>query len=123
MNDFVYFFDSYAIIEIFNGNKNYEKYTHSIIFITKQNLFEVYYAFLRLKKEKIANYFLEKFYPFTIEFDSNDIIDAAKLKLKYKNRKLSMTDCLGYVIAKNRSIKFLTGDKEFIDFDNVEFVK
>ena len=34
-----------------------------------------------------------------------------------------MTDCIGYILAKNIGIKFLTGDKEFENLDNVEFVK
>ena len=46
-----------------------------------------------------------------------------KLRLKHKKRDLSMTDCIGYAIAKRLGIKFLTGDKEFKDFENVEFIK
>ena len=34
-----------------------------------------------------------------------------------------MTDCIGYIMAKKLNIKFLTGDKEFENFLNVEFVK
>ncbi len=34
-----------------------------------------------------------------------------------------MTDCIGYIFAKQLGIKFLTGDKEFENLDNVEFVK
>ena len=34
-----------------------------------------------------------------------------------------MTDCIGYIIAKRLGMKFLTGDKEFEGFENVEFVK
>ena len=34
-----------------------------------------------------------------------------------------MADCIGYILAKRLSIKFLTGDKEFEKLDDVEFVK
>ena len=34
-----------------------------------------------------------------------------------------MTDCVGYVVAKRVGVKFLTGDREFKDMPNVEFVK
>jgi len=40
-----------------------------------------------------------------------------------KKRNLSYVDCIGYIIAKQRNIKFLTGDKEFEYMENVEFVK
>jgi len=35
----------------------------------------------------------------------------------------SITDCISYFMAKNLGIKFLTGDKEFENLENVEFVK
>ena len=36
---------------------------------------------------------------------------------------LSYVDYIGYILAKQRNVKFLTGDKEFENMDNVEFVK
>ena len=41
----------------------------------------------------------------------------------HRKQDLSMTDCVGYVVAKRLGVKFLTGDKEFRNFQNVEFVK
>ena len=38
-------------------------------------------------------------------------------------RKPSYIDCIGYMVAKRLNIKFLTGDKDFEDLDNVKFVK
>lgn len=46
-----------------------------------------------------------------------------EFRLKWKDRKVSMTDCISYFQASELGIKFLTGDKEFEDFENVEFVK
>ena len=40
-----------------------------------------------------------------------------------KQRNLSSTDCISYFMAKDLGIKFLTGDKEFSNFENVEFIK
>ena len=47
------------------------------------------------------------------------------MEFRYKNKKkkLSMTDCISYFQAKELGIKFLTGDKEFQNLENVEFVK
>jgi len=43
------------------------------------------------------------------------------MDLKTKHRKLSIPDVIGYIIAKKYSVKFLTGDEDFKDLDNVEF--
>jgi len=123
MSKEIYFFDSYAIIETISGNKNYKKYENSIILTTKLNLFEVYYIFLRNLGEKEASFFLDEYYKFIISFNKKTIEKAAKFKLQNKKRKLSMTDCIGYILSKEWRIKFLTGDKEFENMDNVEFAK
>ncbi len=122
MTNTVYFFDSYAIIEIINGNKQYKKYTESMIITTKLNLFEIYYFILKQTGEKEKNLF-DKYYEFVVDFDKTVIKRAAELKLKYKKRDLSMTDCIGYALSERLGVKFLTGDKEFKDLANVEYVK
>jgi hypothetical protein len=119
----VYFFDSYALIELLKGNKKYQEYLDAGIVITKLNLFEVYYFFLRERGEKEANEFINQYYEVAVNYDNFAIIQAAKLKFKHKKRKISMTDCIGYQVAEYWGIKFLTGDKEFEKFENVEFVK
>lgn len=118
----VFFFDSYAFFEIIEGNKNYEKYLHVNIVTTKLNLFELYYGLLREVNEKTALTALEKYLPFAVDFDKDTIEHAAKLRLMYKKRDISMTDCIGYIMARKLRIKFLTGDKQFEIMPNVEFV-
>ena len=118
-----YFFDTYAIFEIIGGNKSYEKYTDKIITLTKLNIFELFYNALKDFGEQEANKIIEIYYPSVVEYNKEVIKEAAKLRLKYKKRDLSMADCIGYVVAGRLGIKFLTGDKEFEDLDNVEFVK
>jgi len=38
-------------------------------------------------------------------------------------KKLSLIDALGYSCSCKQRIKFLTGDKEFMEMENVEFIK
>ncbi len=118
-----FFFDSYAFFEILEGNKNYENYKNFKIVTTKLNIFELYYGLLKSINEETAKKYLDKYYSFVIEFDKNTIEEAAKLKNKLNKRNISMTDCIGYTLSKQLGIKFLTGDKEFENMDNVEFVK
>ena len=118
-----FFFDSYAFFEILKGNNNYQHYKKCKIVTTKLNLFELYLGLLRDIDEETAEKYLETYYPFVIDFDKVIIKSAAKLKNKLNKRNISMADCIGYSLAKQLEIKFLTGDKEFESLDNVEFVK
>ncbi len=118
-----YFFDSYAFFEILKANKNYTKYTQVEIITTKLNLFELYLGTVREKSETEAREVLDLYYQFAVDFDKKTIEEAAKLKNQLNKRDVSMTDCIGYTMAKQLGIKFLTGDKEFENLENVEFVK
>jgi|SRR3989338_635822 len=117
------FFDTYALIEIFKQNEVYKIYRNKRIVTTKLNIFELYYRIAGDFGKEIAEIILNDYYLFTIDFDEKIIIEAAHFKLLNKKKKLSMTDCIGYIIAKSNGIKFLTGDKEFENLENVEFVK
>ena len=73
--------------------------------------------------EESAKKRLDDYYRFVVDFDKEVIEEAAKMKLVLNKRNVSMTDCIGYVLSRRLGIKFLTGDKEFEDFEDVEFVK
>ena len=120
MND--YFFDSYALIEILNGSDNYKAYLSSNFIITKLNLFEVYYKLLQTSQKK-ADSFLQLYLLNLVDFDETTIAEACKFKLANKKKNLSMTDCIGYIISLRTGLKFLTGDIQFKDQPNVEFVR
>lgn len=123
MKDQIYFFDSYALLEIIGGSQTYKNYVNTFILTTKMNLFEVYYNLLKEGAEEPAQTMLCEYYPVTIDFDQETIKEAAAFKLFHRKRKLSMVDCIGYVLAQRCGVKFLTGDKEFKDLEKVEFVK
>ncbi|MBD3313651.1 PIN domain-containing protein [Candidatus Woesearchaeota archaeon] len=119
----IFFFDSYAVIEILKGNPDYQPYTECNILLTKLNLFEVHYNLMRGSSEKEAATFLKKYSKFAVDFDENIIREASRLKLDNRKRNISMADCIGFMVAKRLGIKFLTGDKEFENVPGVEFVK
>lgn len=119
----LYFLDSYAILEIVFGNRAYKQFRRARVITSKLNLFEVHYRLLRDLGLKKANLVLVKYVRYAVDFETKDIIEASKLKLKEKKRKLSMVDCLGYVIAREHGARFLTGDREFENLKNVVFVK
>ena len=51
------------------------------------------------------------------------IKEAAAFRYTHKKKKLSITDCISYIMARELGVNFLTGDIQFKEFENVEFVK
>ena len=118
-----FFFDSYAIIEILKNNPNYEQFRNLIIFTSTINLSEVHYHLINNAKEKIARELVNQLNIQLLNIGKESAIKAAEFKFQYKKEKLSYIDCIGYVLAKEMNMKFLTGDEKFKNKGNVEFVK
>ncbi len=118
-----YFFDTYAIIEIIGENKGYDKYKEEEIATSILNIGELYYILLREKGEESADYWYKILKQSAFLVDVETIIKSMKFRFENKTKKFSFIDCVGYVIAKDKGLRFLSGDKAFENFDNVEFVK
>lgn len=119
----MYFFDTYAFIEIFNGNPKYDKYKRTEFATTKLNIMEVYYWLLNNFNKKVAEDFYNNMVKFCVEITDSVIKEAVQFRFENKSRDLSYIDCLGYILAKANGLKFLTGDREFKGMSNVEFVR
>ena len=118
-----YFFDSYAIVEIVSGNSNYAKYINEPATITIFNLAEIYWAAIKNLEDDEADQIFEKYSLCVVEISDDVLKEAIKFRKKYKSKNLSYADCIGYTYALKNNLIFLTGDKEFKDLNNVEFVK
>ena len=119
----IYFFDTYAIIEILKGSKNYDRFLNAKFVITVFNLVELHYKLLRDFDEKIANSIMQKYSSYVVPISLDIIREANKFKLENKSKNISVPDAMGYVTALKNNIKFVTGDEQFGKFKNVEFVK
>lgn len=117
------FLDTYALIEIIKGNAKYKKFLDEELYTTILNLYELYYNLLRDYNEEHAKDMFYKFYPLLIQTKNEWIFLAAKFRLENKKFNISYTDALGYAIAMENNMRFLTGDKEFKNMANVEFVR
>ena len=120
MND-SFFFDTYAFFEVIRGNQNYNSYINSKIITSIFNLAELNYNLKKEMNKKTADEYTDEYSRFIVEVTLEDIKNA--MDFKTANRHLSIPDAVGYAIAKRLGIKFLTGDKDFEDMENVEFVK
>lgn len=118
-----YFADTYALIELLGGNQNYKPYLDCILITSRFNLVELYYYLLKDHGKKIANKYLEIYSKVVVPITLTIIKKGMLFKLKNKKSELSYADCVGYVIALEFGIKFLTGDNKFEGLSNVEFVK
>ena len=121
MQSFV--FDTYAILEIIDGNPNYEKFLNSQVIINDFIFAELCYMLIKEDGIEKANEYISKYQNFITELDADVIKDAMLFRSKNIKKNLSGTDCIGYIMARKLEIKFLTGDKEFENLENVEFVK
>jgi len=119
----IYFFDTYAIIEILKGNKGYEKFKDSQAIISTFNLAELHLHITRIFGAEVAENSLGEFSNCVAGFEMEDFIEATKFKLKDTKKNFSIPDSIGYAMSKRLGLKFLTGDKNFQDLGNVEFVK
>lgn len=118
-----YFYDTYALVEIVKRNENYKSYLNSKMYILTYNLVELYFNLLRDHGEEIAKKYYFALKNNVFEIPDEVIFEAMKFKKENSKKNLSYIDCLGYVYAKHKRIKFLTGDIVFKDMKNVEFVK
>ncbi|MBI3035423.1 PIN domain-containing protein [Candidatus Woesearchaeota archaeon] len=118
------FFDTYALLEVIRGNFNYKKYSKNIgIVTTKLNLMELYCRLYVLHGLETAEFYYQKYHPFVVEVADSLIKKAMIFRAENRKKDLSYVDCIGYVFAKENKIKFLTGDMQFENMENVEFVK
>lgn len=118
-----YFLDSYAIISILSGSRRYAGVELSEGITTLLNLMEVQYFLCKegIKEDEIRET-LSKISPICIPFSANECYESVKFRYSNRGRRLSYADCLGYTIAKNRKVLFVTGDKEFKGMPNVMFL-
>lgn len=119
----VIFLDTYAMVEIFEGNKKYLLYKPMESAITRFNLFEFYYVILSKYGKEKADLVFKNYRLIAREVSDDVLKSAAEFKLEHKKKRLSFTDCIGYKYAESIGAKFLTGDYTFKDFPNVEFVQ
>ena len=118
-----YVMDTYAVAEILRKNKNYCPYLEKSVILTQWNIFEIYYTVARDYGKEKAQQVVDLYYPSVIAVQKSILEEAAFFRLEQRQKDLSMTDCIGYILARRIGIKFLTGDIKFENLPNVEWVK
>jgi predicted nucleic acid-binding protein len=119
----MFFFDTYALCEIVEGNPAYSRFVDEPIVTSILNGGELYYFFLKDSQPAKAEAWFELLRPNLTEVDPATMKQAMRFKHTHKKKKLSMVDCVGYMLAKKLNARFLTGDEAFKNIAGVEFVK
>ena len=118
-----YFLDTYALIEIAEGNPEYKKYLESDVVTLKDNLAELFYFLLRKYEEKTANFFLTRFSRIAVELPIDIIPKAMVFRYEHKKTRFSYIDSFGYIFSLEDRRLFLTGDRAFKGMRNAELVR
>ncbi|HJX50005.1 MAG TPA: PIN domain-containing protein [Candidatus Nanoarchaeia archaeon] len=115
--------DTYALIEISKGNPKFAEYLKSIFILSDLTLAEFYGVLLREEGESVADYWTKKLEKYSLPASKEVLIEA--IKFRYENRRLNLSffDAVGYIFSLKNGCLFVTGDKEFEKFTNVEFIK
>ncbi|MEK6847316.1 MAG: PIN domain-containing protein [Nanoarchaeota archaeon] len=123
MDDELIFFDSYALVELYEGNINYAKFENMKAITSYLNAYETYYILRKKYPERDLDEYFQVLKKICTKLKFEWIKEAVEFRLNNKKKKLSYADCIGYTIAQELGIKFLTGDNQFKNLKNVEFVK
>lgn len=115
----MFFFDSYAILEILDGNPAYGRFANEQIVTSVLNIAEVHYAYLKQGQPKKSDMILAQL----VDFNPALVKKAMEFRFEHKKKDLSMVDCIGYMLARQMNVPFLTGDNAFRGMPHVEFVK
>lgn len=119
----MYCLDTYALWEIHLGNPRYSKLLNNEFVVTDWTLAEFYKTMLREYNKSTADYWFKKFIQHVRKVEINVLIKAVLFQHENKRKNMSLFDCVGYMYSLDSDLKFVTGDKEFKNRPNVEFIK
>jgi len=115
--------DTYALVEINNGNPNFAEILTEDIAIPDTTMAEFYANMYNKYDEKTADYWHKKFGSFCKSVSREILIKAVKFRIDNKKKNLSFFDCVGYMYSLENNMQFVTGDKEFKNMKGVLFIK
>ena len=114
--------DTYALVEISNGNPRFASLLSEEIVIPDLTMAEFYGDLYRKYGLKTAEYWHRRLSLLCQTVQRDILIKAVRYRFDNKKQNLSFFDCVGYTFAQEHKIVFVTGDKEFKEKEGVEFI-
>ena len=115
--------DTYALVEIANGNARFAPLITEEVMITDLTMAEFYGNLYKRFNQQTAEYWHKKLIFFCKSVPREILFKAVKFRIDHKKQNFSFFDCVGYCFARTHNVLFVTGDKEFQNLEGVEFVK
>jgi predicted nucleic acid-binding protein len=115
--------DTYALIEISEANPKFVDYFKDDVIILDVILAEFYSVLLRRFGKQTASYWIKKVSIFAKTVPFHIFIEAMDFRYEHHKKGISFFDAVGYIYCVKNDSVFVTGDKEFEHFKNVEFRK
>ncbi len=123
-SDHTLFYDTYALYAIALGQESYFPFASKHRILTSlMNLYELYYTLLKEGQLVLAEELFSRLLSACVYITPEMVKQAATFRYKFKKKKFSYVDCLGYTVAQQLRVPFLTGDAAFFGLSNVKFVK
>ena len=118
-----YFLDTFAFFEIIHGNPKYKRYLTEPCCTSILNLYELYYHLLKEEGKDFADNEFRRFLLLKIDIPNEIFPKAAAFRAQCNSQGISFIDALGYALARENNLLFVTGDKEFKNVPHVEWVR
>lgn len=115
--------DTYAMVELARGQPSYRPFLEDDLHTTYLHLYELYHIFHRGRGEAAAREVYETYRSRALVLRPDWIFAGSELRLRFKKRRLSYVDTLGYAAAVDLQMPLLTGDEGFRGLPGVRFVK
>jgi len=115
--------DSYALVEIVNGNGKFMKYMEEAFVVTNFTLAEFYLVIYKRFNMETAEYWFKKLERYSVSLDRFVLKKAVVFKYENRGNNVSIYDAVRYIYSLENKCDFVTGDKEFKGLKGVEFVK
>lgn len=117
------YLDTYALIEIAEGNKAFFEYVEDDFVLCDATLIELYNVLLRAKGTDIAERWYRTLQLSSLPVHHTILKKALLMKKKYAKENMSLIDTTGYCYAQHLNIPFVTGDRAFEGLAGVDFRK
>jgi len=119
-----YFLDTYALIEIAQGNPSYKEYSQAETVTLRDNVAEMYYFFILKSNKQAADFFFNIFSRIIVDFPTPLIPESMEFRKHHRpTQKFSYIDSFGYTYASAEQIIFITGDRAFKDLKNIKILR
>ncbi len=115
--------DTYALMEVSNGNPKFSLLMKEDFVITDPTMAEFYLIIRKKHNDQTAQYWHKRLAPFCKPVARQTMINALIFREENKKSEISIFDSIGYIFAAENGHDFVTGDKEFKGRKGVMFLQ